>query len=349
MQLSTSHDLVVRKQDIIHTTSGLVLQYKSTYTPATKIVAFTTVIPMVADMCYLIPLNAMKKIPRCNLTKHALNSINRGQNSSFNNTLRKMKRNKRFLLDIVSIGIGTAALTLSTVNTVQIMNLKREMEDVSESITTLQKTQRSQSAQILHLTEGQLKLAAELNNTQYALNRTMYLVNEHTDVLRAHDEAIRTVGKFSVFLNDKLNAFMQSVEGRFLHHSIENILNNKVNLDFIHHDDMSKVVELVMQAVNITLQEDDNNPISLIEVITRLIVQQSIQFVPTPWLKATPNGVSIGNLVITSFFASSNYDEDPFLVYQPITVPFNYQSKRVQLAQMPAFVGIRPGSRQFIR
>ena len=75
---------------------------------------------------------------------------------------------------------------------------------------------------ILQLTEGQLKLAAELNNTQNALNRIIYLVNEHTDILRAHDEAIKKVGEFSVFLNNKLNASMHFIEVHFLHSSIGN-------------------------------------------------------------------------------------------------------------------------------
>ena len=38
----------------------------------------------------------------------------------------KMRINKRFLLDIISIGVGSAALTLATVNTVEIANLKIE-------------------------------------------------------------------------------------------------------------------------------------------------------------------------------------------------------------------------------
>ena len=57
----------------------------------------------------------------------------------------------------------------------------------------------------------------ELNNTQQAINRTMQLVNEHSDAIRNHDEAIRRFGAFSVFINNKLNAFMHTVEGHLLY------------------------------------------------------------------------------------------------------------------------------------
>jgi hypothetical protein len=156
---------------------------------------------MVADMCYLIPISALRKIPRCNLTSNPMNFINRDVTTTKKPEV--LKRNKRFLTDIISIGIGSAAMTLSTANTVQITNLKNEMKTVTESLKTLQKTEYTRRAQILQLTEGQLKLAMELDNTQQAINRTMRLVNEHSDKLRDHDEAIRTVGDFSVFVNNK--------------------------------------------------------------------------------------------------------------------------------------------------
>ena len=66
-------------------------------------------------------------------------------------------------------------------------------------------------------------------------------------------------------------------------------------------------------------------------------------------LKASPYGVIIGRLLFTSFFAASAYDENPFFAYEPIPIPFSHENKRVRFAQMPAYIGIRPDSRQFIR
>ena len=72
-------------------------------------------------------------------------------------------------------------------------------------------------------------------------------------------------------------------------------------------------------------------------------------FCPDNWTKTSSNGVMIGKLLFTSFFATASYNEKPFLVYEPIPVPFNYTNQRVRLAQMPPYIGIHPGSRQFIR
>ena len=224
--------MIIAKQDIVHAASGLMLQYKSEYRPANKIVTLSAVIPMVADMCYLILMSAFKKIPRCNLTKNMANFIDREDRPT--KKIAAMKRNKRFLTDIVSIGIGTAALTLSTANMIQTANLKNEIKTVTESLRTLQTTEYARKAQILQLTEGQLKLAMELNNTQQAINRTMLLVNQHSNIIRDHDEAIRTVGKFPVLINHELNEFMHTVEGRFLHTTIEDILRGKLNLITFH-------------------------------------------------------------------------------------------------------------------
>ena len=176
----------------------------------------------------------------------------------------------------------------------------------------------------------------------------MQLVNEHSDTIRNHDEAIRRFGAFSVFINNKLNEFMHTVEGHFLHTSIEDILGGKLNLHFIHHNDIPKVIELIIQATNISF-EQNNSSMSMVDLVTRLLVRQEISFIPTIGLKASPYGVIIGGLLFTSFFADSAYDENPFFVYEPIPIPFNHANKRVRLAQMTAYVGIRPDLRQFIR
>ena len=187
----------------------------------------------------------------------------------------------------------------------------------------------------------------ELNNTQRAINRTMRLVNEHSDAIRNHDEAIR-FDAFSVFINNKLNAFMHNVEGHFLHTSTEDILRGKLNFHFIHYNDMPKIIELIIQATNISFEEN-NSSISMVDLVIRLLVRQAISFIPTIGLKASPYDVIIGRLLFTSFFAASAYDENPFFVYEPIPIPFYHANKRVRLAQMPAYIGIRSDSRQFIR
>ena len=84
-------------------------------------------------------------------------------------------------------------------------------------------------------------------------------------------------------------------------------------------------------------------------MVTRLLVRQEISFVENPTMKVSPNGVIIGELLFTSFFAAVNNDKKPFFVYEATAIPFNHANQRVSLAEMPAYIGIRPDSRQFIR
>ena len=58
-------NFTIPKTDIVHTRSGLILHYLSQYQPSNKIVTFTVTIPMVKNMCYLIPTSSMKRIPLC--------------------------------------------------------------------------------------------------------------------------------------------------------------------------------------------------------------------------------------------------------------------------------------------
>jgi paraquat-inducible protein B len=120
--------------------------------------------------------------------------------------------------------------TLPTVEgTIQIANLKSEINAVKDSLHTLQRIDEINKARMLRLTEDQMKLAMELDKTQEAVNRTMQLVNDHSEMLRSHDEAIRRIGELSKLIDNKLDAFMHAVEGQFLRTSIEDILRDKLN------------------------------------------------------------------------------------------------------------------------
>ena len=59
-KLSKSDGLIVAKQDIVHPTSDLILQYKSDYRPANKIVTLTAAIPM-GSRHVLLPSNLVFK------------------------------------------------------------------------------------------------------------------------------------------------------------------------------------------------------------------------------------------------------------------------------------------------
>lgn len=279
-------------------------------------------------MCYILPLSALKKIKECNPQKP-----------------KQFNRKKRIIGDIIAIGIGSAALTLSTVNTVQIANLKSEVKMMSQSLQTLQKIQEANKVGIVHLQEGQMKIAQELQGTQDALNRTIRLLNMHTDTIRMHDKAIRDMETITLHIKSKLDTFIYAVEGHFLHSSMENILNNKLNIDFVHAEDIPKLFETVIQKTNIVL-EDSSSSLSMIDLMTKLLVHQQIDFIPT---KNPQTNSQIGSLIITSFFAACDEQQDNFYIYEAVSVPFKHGNKRVKLAQMPALIGLHPQTQEFVR
>ena len=87
----------------------------------------------------------------------------------------------------------------------------------------------------------------------------MRLVDEHVQIVRDHDEAIRKLDQYSIFLNHELDRFLHPVEGHFLHKSIETILRGKVNLHFIHHHNLPQVIEHVIRVTSISLQQTDSS------------------------------------------------------------------------------------------
>jgi hypothetical protein len=105
---------------------------------------------------------------------------------------------------------------------------------------------------------------------------------------------------------------------------------------------------MVTQAMNLT-SEIVNNSIPGIELITRLLVRQQIDFAPLTARTPSSDGNLIGKMIFTSYFAAPTQDQNPFSIYEVVPIPFNQDNKRVQLARMPAYLGIEPESQQFIR
>ena len=367
-------NFMLPKADIVHTKSGLILHYLSEYRPAAQIVTFTVIILMVSAMCYLIPRGAMKKIPHCHPNAPIVQKFAReqstlqidriptstsptatltrpstiSQSKPVRTSLRVRLRTKRLLAEVISIGTGIAATIMLTVNIIQTMNLKNEVKRMQDYLQIIGQTTQNSQAQMLHLNEGQLKLAYELNHTQVAINKTIAMVNEHSYILRNHEHALHTIMSQTMFLSTRLASVVHAVEIHFIHTSIEDILSNCLNLLFVHQQDLTRVVDLISGAINITFEEADNS-IPMMELITRLLVRQQIDFVPRTTPELTEDGPLIGKLVFTSFFAVTSPDQASFSIYELVPVPCNQCKRRIRLAQMLAYLGIEPRSQQFIR
>ncbi|CAF1521512.1 unnamed protein product [Adineta ricciae] len=262
-------------------------------------------------------------------------------------SIKTKPRAKRLIAEIIAIGAGIASTALSVVNLIQNMNLKSEMKHTKQLLRTLQLTTRDNHAQIIHTNEGQFKVVHELGATQTALNKTIDLVNQHSEVLRLHSAALKTVISQTMLLRDKLATATQAMESHFIHESMEDILVNKLNLYFVHHQDLPNVINLISQAMNISWG-DFNTSIPTIEIITRLLVRQQIDFAPAVTKSSEANKNEIGKLMFTSYFAAPDQNQPPFSVYELFPIPFKFRNSRVLLAKMPAYIGIQQTSQQFI-
>lgn len=355
------------KTDIIHTDSGLILHYLTEYKPSNEIVTFSVDIPMVSDMCYLLPRVSMKKIPACVLgyvkkINRTGFSITEDQNMTVSNREHllvpnpepsteipnRLIRNKRLITDIISIGIGSAALALSGANTAQIANLKSAVQLITNNLERIDQRLACNTVQLLHLSEGQLKLTQELNFTQNALNKTIAIVNQHSEILREHEAAFRALIAQAMLLRSDLASVIHAVETHFIHTSIGEIMKNNLNLQFIHPKDLPSVIETIIQVTNISLDES-NSSISSLELVTRLLVQQRIDFILNNHSESINSEKIIGRLIFTSFFAAPKKTQAPFLIFKLVPIPFTYKMNRVRLAQMPEIIGVEIVSGQFIR
>ncbi|CAF2793849.1 unnamed protein product [Rotaria sp. Silwood2] len=85
LPLATTLTTLLPQHDVLHKSSGLIMKYLSEYKPANEVISITISIPVVSDMCYIIPWKAMKKIPLCNtITRQEKNENGRKKTASHN-------------------------------------------------------------------------------------------------------------------------------------------------------------------------------------------------------------------------------------------------------------------------
>jgi hypothetical protein len=262
-------------------------------------------------------------------------------------TKQSSSRPKRFLTELISIGVGSAALAISTYNTIQTLKLQQEIKAVTDSLSILTNTANLQTTQLFHLQQGQLRLAQELNYTQIAFNSTIALVNNHSDILTEHTQAIESLRHFAQYLSTKLTAFINSVESHFLRTSLADILAHKLNLNFIHHNDLPTVLDFVIAATNVSFNLQSMS-LPLVDLVSTLLAEQHLHFVPNP-VPPNSRGHVLGVLSISSFFAATTPDQISFSLYQLLPIPFSYNGLRVRLADIPFIIGLDANTNHLIR
>ena len=66
----------------------------------------------------------------------------------------------------------------------------------------------------------------------------------------------------------------------------------------------------------------------MVELIARLLVQQRVDFILKKTLEPMQNGLLVGKLMFTSFFATRSQDQDPFSTHELVPILFNRGKNR---------------------
>ena len=133
----------IPKTDVIHPKSGLILHYISEYRPANKILTFSVSLPMYSDMCFLIPNEAMGKIPDCEDKEAMVRLIKETQRE-----LQK-KNNTRIQLGATQEEI-TRKVVSETQTTQSMKKSKKAAKSTTKSASTVNQMRKSTS--IVNLT-----------------------------------------------------------------------------------------------------------------------------------------------------------------------------------------------------
>ena len=275
------------------------------YTPSETIIHNSAIFPMTTATCHFLPLSAAQNIPSCNIT---------------------IKRHKRLATDIISIGIGSAALGISAVNSKQIANLQTQVALIEKALTEYSQAMQIHGAQLAKIHSNQIELAEELHATQKTLDAIIPILNSHSEAL----ENVRT----------GLEQLHIQLQHSFLYSAINQIFRNELNLGFFSPDDLHKVVYDIIQEGNLTFNPHHGS-IPVVQIITKLLVRQQIDFVPRLHYK-TENPEEIGRLVITNFFAVPQRENTPFLIYKLLPIAFFHNNQTIRLAEVPRYWAFNP-------
>jgi hypothetical protein len=303
--LSHPDGLFSKNTTIAHPETGLFLDYVGLYTPSETIIHNSAIFPMTTATCHFLPLSAAESIPSCNITT---------------------RRHKRLITDVISLGMGAINLAVSAANSMQIANLQQQVAVVEKALTEYSQNMQIHGAQLARLHSNQIELTEELQLTQHAFNAMIPIINSHS-------EAINT-------LKTGIEQLHIQFQHSFLYLAITQIFRNELTLDFFSPGDLQSVVYRVIEQGNLTFNSHHGS-IPIVEIITKLLVRQQIDFVPRVQY-TTGNPQEIGRLVITNFFAVPQNERSSFLTYKLLAIPFFHKNQTIQLAQIPRYWAINP-------
>ncbi|CAF1311455.1 unnamed protein product [Adineta ricciae] len=304
-----SNGTISRNTIVAHPETGLFLDYTGIYTPAETIIHKSAIFPMTTTTCHFLPLSAAELIPSCNIT-----------------TTTRNKRYVNIVISVISLIVGGASLGMSTFNTAQSSHLQEQITLVEGSLTKFSKMVDIHQGQLVKVTEKQIELTDQLQVSQKALNDLMPVINSHSVAINS--------------LKTDVENLKIQFQKSFLYSAISQISRDELTLSFLSPDDIHKVVYYVIKEGNLTFNSYLGF-IPVVQIITKLIVRQQIDFVPSSLYSPTEQQ-EIGRLVITSFFAVPQREQTPFNVYKIVKTPLIHGNEAFQLGEVPTYWAINP-------
>lgn len=298
-----SNGIFSKNSTIAHPETGLFLDYVGLYTPSETIIHNSAIFPMTISTCHFLPLSAAENIPSCNITG---------------------RRNKRAIPLIIALGFGAVTLAMSFSNSMQTEHLQREVILVERTLSRHSQILQTHGAYLGKIMSKQIEFAEELRMTQKDLDAMV-------PILRSHSEALNT-------LKTGFELMQIQFQRSFLYSAMTQIYRNKLTLDYLSPDDLHKVVYNVIQQGNLKFNSHQGS-LPLVEIVTRLLVRQQIDFIPREQYIAE-NPQEIGRLVITNFFAVPKPNQTPFNIYKLLAIPFFHKNETIQLTQIPRYWAI---------
>lgn len=294
-----------KNSTIAHLEAGLFFDYVGLYKPSNTIIHNSAIFPMTTEACHLLPLSDAADIPLCNVTTH---------------------RHKRSRSRLISLGVGIISMGLSVANSIQLLNLQEQVEMIENTLSEFSQTIQIHEAKLAKIQPNQIKIAEQLQVTQHA-------INDIIPVLDSHSQALNT-------LKTGIERLHTNFQRSSIYLAITQIFRNQLTLNFLSPDDLQKVVYHVIEQGNLTFNAHHGS-IPIVEIITKLLVRQQIDFIPSSQYK-NQNPQEIGRLVITSFFAVPQQEQTSFHVYKLLTMPYLYKNRTIQLSHIPRYWAINP-------
>lgn len=292
---------------IAHPESGLFIDYVGPYTPSEVVIHNSAVFPMTVSTCHFLPLAAAEKIPSCNIST---------------------TRTKRALPLLIALGAGAINLGLSTYNHIKTLNLNKQIALVQSSLNKLSTVSELHRAQLIKIHGNQIQFAEQLDTTQKLLESTITVVNNHSYAFNA--------------LQNTMLSLETYIKHSFLYQALTQIFQNDLTLAFLAPQDLHAVVYSVIREGNLTFNSHFGS-IPVANIITRLLIHQEINFMPSIHY-STSDSSEIGRLIITSFFSVPHPNQQSFLVYKLITIPFLHKNDTLQLTQIPTHIAVNPSN-----